>query len=186
MVRWDQLFADLEGELAAARDADVRAEVAERTRIERGRLRLVDRLRPAVGGDIVVAVAGAGTVRGLLIDVGSDWLLLVVSGPPGDVLVALDAVSWISGLGPVSSEPGSEGRVAARLDLRSGLRGIARDRAAVRVVLRDGSELTGTVDRVGADHVELAVHSGDEPRRASAVRSLLTVPVVALALVRPA
>ena len=166
-MRWDRLFADLEAELAAAGAADVRGEVAERTRIEHGRLRLVDRLRPAVGGEVVAAVTGAGTVRGVLVDVGSDWLLMAASPAPGDVLVALDAVMWVSGLGPLSVEPGTEGPVAARLDLRSGLRALARDRVAVRLALRGGDDLARAADAFDR-FLELAP---DDPR-AAMVRSL--------------
>jgi len=64
------------------------------------------------------------------------------------------------------------------------LRGIARDRSAVRLLLRDGSALAGTVDRVGADFVELAAHPAGELRRRVEVRDVLVVPTAALAVVR--
>jgi len=80
--------------------------------------------------------------------------------------------------------PQSEGKVAARLDLGYALRGIARDRSAVSLVLVDGSTCAGTIDRVGADFIEVAEHPAAEARRAEAVIGVRTVPRTALAIVR--
>ena len=45
-------------------------------------------------------------------------------------------------------------------------------------------EVHGTIDRVGRDHVDLAVHDRGEPRREGAVREVRIVPLAALLLVR--
>jgi hypothetical protein len=45
-------------------------------------------------------------------------------------------------------------------------------------------EIIGTIDRVGADFIEVAVHAAWEPRRASAVRLVALVPLTAIVLVR--
>lgn len=185
-VRWDDLFADLEGQLAAERARDLDAEVADRTRRETARLRLVDRLRAAAAEQrpITVSVAGlADPVDGLVTGVGPDWLLLATAS--GETLVVLAAVRWLTRLGARATEPGSEGPVEARFTLAFALRALARDRAHLRLVLRDGATVGGTLDRVGADHVELAEHADDEPRRAGAVRGLRVVPFTALAALRP-
>jgi hypothetical protein len=118
-----------------------------------------------------------------LLDAGVDWVLLEETGLR-EVLVPLAAVLAVTGVGSRSAAPGAEGEVARRLDLRWALRGLARDRAGVAVVLRDGTTVSGTLDRVGADHVDVAEHAPGEPRRASAVRQVRLVPLSALALLR--
>ena len=60
----------------------------------------------------------------------------------------------------------------------------ARDRSAVQIVLDDGSVLGGTLDRVGADYVELAEHPADLPRRAEAVQGVRGVVIAGIAVVR--
>jgi hypothetical protein len=182
-VRWEALFADLEAQAEQLAAAELQAEVADRTRREQALLGLVDRLREAAGHPLGVTVWGAGVVHGRLLDAGPDWLLLEETGAR-DVLVALAAVLGVAGVGARSAVPGSEGEVGRRLDLRWALRGLARDRAGVSVVLRDGSALSGTLDRVGADHVDVAEHAPGEPRRAAAVRQVRMVPLTAIALLR--
>ncbi len=182
-MRWEELFADLESQADAALAAELAAEVAERTRREVGRLRLVDRLRAAPEAVIVVRLRGAGVLTGTVADVGADWVL--IGEPDGrGALVPLREVLALSGLGDRSELPGAEGEVEQRLDLRYALRRLVRDRAAVEVVLGDGTTVAGTLDRVGADHVDLAQHAPDEARRARAVRQVLLIPLSALALVR--
>ena len=175
--------ADLEGQLTAADAAELASEVADRTRREVGLLRLVDRLRPVVGHPVGVVCEGAGSLHGRLLDVGEGWLLLEEGGQR-QLLVATARVLGITGLGSGSEVPGSEGEVGRRLDLRWALRGLARSRAGVQVVLRDASVLGGTLDRVGADHVEVAEHPPGEARRAAAVRQVKVVPLPAVVVVR--
>jgi hypothetical protein len=177
------LFADLEAQAEELAAREFEGEVAERTRIEVGKLRLVDRLRAANGHPIQVSCIGAGSVRGRLDQVGSGWLLLTEE-PGHEVLVALDAVVSLVGLGTLSSAPRSESKVTSRLDLRYALRGIVRDRAPVQLVLVDGTAFDGTLDRVGSDFVEMAEHPRGEPRRASTVQRVRTVPLGAIAAVR--
>ena len=182
-MRFEDLFADLSGQAEAAEQAEAAGEIAERTRAELGRFRLVDRLRPATGGEVIARVQGAGVLQGVLHDVGADWVLL--GEPDGTaVLVPLAAVLALSGVGPRAVAPGSAGPVEERLDLRFALRLLVRDRARVTAVLRDGTAVTGTLDRVAADHVELAQHDLTTERRAAAVQQHLLLPLTALAAIR--
>jgi hypothetical protein len=181
--RWEALFADLEAEYDAAEAAELDAEVRDRARREVARLHLADRLAPSIGHPVVVTARGAGTLRGRLADAAPEWLLL--SEPPSlDCLVPATAVLSISGLGALSTEPGTRGRVAARLTLGYALRGLARRRAGVAVTFADGTTANGTIDRVGGDFLELAEHPAGEARRAGAVRAVRTIPFAALGAVR--
>lgn len=179
-MRWDDLFLDLEAQLAAAETADLAADADQRLRLEVGRTTVVGRLRAAVGHDIALGVGGQ-VIHGRIDGVGPDWLLL--GGPP-ETLLPLAAVGWFQGLGR-ASDVGDPGRVWSRLGLRSALRGLARDRAEVQVHHTAGAPVTGTIDRVGDDHFDLAVHPPGEPRRASAVTAVRTVSLAAVrAIVR--
>ncbi|TFV52299.1 hypothetical protein [Blastococcus sp. TF02A-35] len=182
-MRWQQLFADLQAQFEAAEDAQERAEWASRARAEMGAVRLAERLGGSVGARVTVTCRGAGRVGGVLTEVGSDWLLLA-DDHGRDQLVSVAAVRAVAGLGRRSAAPEDEGPVRARLDLRRALRGLARDRSPVQVVLDDGTVLGGTLDRVGADYVELAEHPADEPRRSGAVREVHALVIDAVAVVR--
>lgn len=188
-MRWDELFGDLEAQLAEAERAEFDAEVSDRTRREAAALRLVDRLRPLAGARLILLLvtggsgAADGYVTGELVDLGPDWVL-VAERLDRQMLVPLHAVVAVRGATRRSGPPDAQPVVSSRLGLGFALRALAKDRAPVRVMLADGSTRTGTFDRVGADFVELAVHAADEPRRAGAVRDVLVVPFAALVLVR--
>jgi hypothetical protein len=182
-VRWEALFGDLEAQAQALDREELDAEVRDRVRRETALLALADRLAPSVGRPLQLHVAGAGLLRATLRDAGPDWLLLEEQGDR-EVLVPSGALLSVSGLRPGAQAPALRGEVGRRLDLRWALRGLARDRAGVAVVLRDGTTVGGTVDRVGADHVELAEHPVAEPRRAAAAQGVRLLPLDALGLLR--
>lgn len=182
-MRWDRLFADLSAEFDAAAEADIEAEIADRTRGERARLRLVDRLRGSADLPVDLGVLGVGVITGVLRGVGPDWCLLQSAG--GDYVVRLAAVLEVRGLAAYSAAPGSEGAVAARFSLAAVVRRLARDRAVVSLIRVDGGVLTGTVEFAGADMLELAYGRADEPdRRTAEIRERRTIPLGAVAVIR--
>jgi hypothetical protein len=182
-MRWQQLFADLEAQLDESARSEFAAEVRDRSRHELSLVRLVDRLRPSVGQQVGVRLPTIGMLDGTLSCVGADWLLLAEAGGR-EALIPLHAIAAIGGLGPVTAVPNSEGWVAARLGFAYALRGLARDRAGTSVYLIDGSTVAGTLDRIGADFVELATHPAGEPRRRDLVRAVLEVPMCGIVALR--
>lgn len=182
-MRWQRLFADLQAEFDENEAAAERAQDASRRRVETGAVRLVDRLAGALGRPVALRCSGAGDVTGELVEVGADWLLLT-DERRREVLVASATVRAVAGLGRATAPAAQPNPVRGRLDLRWALRGLARDRSVVQVVLDDGSSYVGTLDGVGADHVELAEHAADQPRRAGAVRGVRAIALPAVAVVR--
>lgn len=180
-MRWEQLFADLEARVAEDGARAELAEAASRARAETGRVAWLDRVRGATGQQVVLGCGRAGDVPGRVLDVGVDWVLLA-DARQREVLVAAGSVRSVAGLGTLTAEPADDGVVARALDLRRAVRGLARDRAALLCRLDDGTALTGTVDRVGADFLELAEHPLDEPRRRGAVRSVRLVVLASVAV----
>lgn len=182
-MRWERLFDDLEAQLAATDRDEHAAEISDRTRSEVARVQLFDRLREALGAQLELSIEGAGVLSGVLRRVGRGWLLIDVTSRP-EVLVTSLGLLAVRGLPVAAVEPAQLGLVESRLDVGHVLRAVARDRAPVTVVLRDGSSCVGTIDRVGADFVDLAEHAADERRRAGQVTAIRAVAFHAISLVR--
>jgi hypothetical protein len=180
-MRWQALFADLEGQARALEAAERDSEVADRTRAELGQVSLIARLYRQVGKPVQLVVEGPGEVSGRLERIGADWVLVTT---PDETVVSLAAITLVRNLPVESTAPQGVSAVRSRMRLTSVLRAVARDRSAVVVSLRRGLHVGGTPDRVGADWFDLAVHdSGLGPRR-RAVRSRVTIPFSAVATVR--
>ncbi|HEY6794407.1 MAG TPA: hypothetical protein VI248_06965 [Kineosporiaceae bacterium] len=180
-MRWELLFADLEAFADATERAAFESDVADRGRAERAALALTDRLRGHLGAELTFRLLGADTVRGRLADVGPDWVLL---DDGGQVVLPIAAVVGVDGVSRLAATPPDE--LSRRAGLGVVLRRLSRDRVPVRVFLLDGTALTGTIDRVGADHLDLARHAADELRRVGAVRGVVVIRLGALAQIRAA
>ncbi|HET7310783.1 MAG TPA: hypothetical protein VFJ17_05605 [Mycobacteriales bacterium] len=182
-MRWARLFDDLDAQVEAAERAERSAESADLRRLELSRLALSERLAAAEGVQVTVTVEGADPLTGAISRVGAEWLLLQEAAG-GETLVSAPAVVAVTGL-PVASIPSTD-EVDRRLGIGVVLRQLARDRAPVAVATRSGAVFTGTIDRVGVDHVDLAEHAADRPRRASDVLRVRTIATAAISFVRPA
>lgn len=177
--RFDDLFASLEAQIAASVDRDLQADVDEVARATLAELSWTERLRGS-GEVCELEVLGLGAVRGYVERVGKD--VVELAGEDGHPwVVALEAVVTAVGLADLAI-PASRPR--DRLGLAAVLRDLARERAVVRLFRRSSTHLDGTIDRAGADFVDLAEHHRDEPRRPDSVRRICTVPISALAAVR--
>lgn len=168
-MRWERLFADLETQAEACARDDSAARTADLLRVEQAGIALADRLRGSRGAAVVLGLADGVRVSGHLREVADEWALLVADGR--EVVVPTSAVDTVTGLPPRAVQ--SSG-VGARLSLGHVLRGLARDRALVVVRTRGGA-MTGRIERVGRDHLDLDTSAAREgsPRtqsRAACVR----------------
>ncbi|MCC3274011.1 hypothetical protein MUK71_11670 [Arthrobacter zhangbolii] len=179
-MRWDALFRDMEAQMAAADERHAAGEISERVRVELGGISLQDRLRSQSGRELVVDLGRAGTLRGVLRHVGAGWVVL--ERERGSALAALAHVVSVRGLDRFA-EPAAR---ALNLGIASALREISRDRSIVALRLAgkaSGEVLHGTIDRVGADFVELAVVAAGEERRPGNVSAVHLLPTSAVAAV---
>ena len=198
-MRWDELFDDLESQLEQELTAEEVDLQAEEERLRLARLGIRDRLRAlavAVGDEeermLRLVLADGEQVTVVPATFGRDWLageLVEESGRRPQCVFPIDAIDGIllergqvmASLRPVVEE--SSGALSARLGLPFVLRDICRRRASVDLRLRS-RRLHGTIDRVGRDHLDIAIHEQGEPRRESAISEHRVVRLSELALVR--
>jgi hypothetical protein len=176
-ARFDDLLAGIAAEVAAADAAALDADIAEMERAARAEARLLDRLRGQRRASI--EIVGSGQIVGDIAAVGRD--VVVLAADEGDWAVAAWGIAAVIELGSGAREPIS---ASERLGLASVARAWARQRSVVRVARIGAVPLDGTIDAVGADHLDLAEHDPGEPRRPEAVRRMVTVPLGAIAAIR--
>jgi hypothetical protein len=198
-MRWDNLFDDLESQLEQELTAEEVDLQAEEERLRLARLGIRDRLRslssaPATDDrSLHLLLADSSRVTVLPATFGRDWMageLLEQSGKRPQCVVALDAIDGatlsrdqvLQSLGGTGAEE-SPSSLSARLGMPFVLRDLCRRRQPVELRLRDG-QLYGTIDRVGRDHIDLAVHEPGTPRRESAVREYRVVRLSQIVMLR--
>ena len=179
-MRWEALFADLEAQLAAARAASDEAAAADLLRMEQARVALADRLAGSIAQGLKVRTGNGQGFSGRLAYVGAEWLVLAEG--QRSVLVPFAAILSVEGLGrAVAPRPAG---IHARLGLASAYRALARDRAQVSVYAGSPATVSeGTLDRVGADFLEVALVPPGEHRRPASVRAVVALPFAAVAAV---
>jgi hypothetical protein len=189
-MRWDRLFDDLETQLDHDRREEARALALEAERARVGRLGLRERIAAMSASD-------GGTVRLDLVDgtslqvrptsFGRDWIGGVIAGRAGaHCVVPVGAIAAVAAsrrqveesLTPQAASTG----LIERIGLAFALRDLGRRRAGVDVRTLDG-RTHGTIDRVAADHLDLALHEPGAPRRERDVRGYRIVPFARIVLV---
>ncbi len=189
-VRWERFFEDLQDQFDAEWDAERTALAAEAERLRLSRVTLRNRLvalASSPGAPLAVDIGGESLI-GRVSAVGQDWAAL--QQPSGaTAIVRLDAVIAVTGEQSALARsalpsPGGTPSLTERMPLGYLLRDLARRRAAITLTLRDGTVVSGTADRAGADHLDLALHEPGTPRRAASVTGLRLVMFAAVRWLR--
>jgi hypothetical protein len=199
-MRWDKLFDDLESQLENEITADDLEVDAEDERLRLGRLTMRDRIvslhaDSSEHSPLTLSVVLVTGTRLILrpATIGRDWMsadLCDDGGRPAPCIVPFAALAGISlGAGQIAPSlammPSSgHPSLSLRLGLSYVLRDLCRRRRSVSLLLIAG-EVHGTIDRVGRDHLDIAVHERGAVRRETAVSEYRLVPFSSVALVRP-
>lgn len=161
-----------------------------------GAARHADPAEPAAT-TVRLLLSGDRTVDVRPLSFGRDWFsaeLVEQSGRRSPCIIPLAAVTGLaltraqverSLHGPADAGAVPGGTLSARLGLGYVLRDLCRRRRAVELRLVAGPALHGTIDRVGRDHVDLAVHEAGVPRRDREVIQYRIVPLTQVELVVP-
>lgn len=188
-MRWDNLFDDLTSQLEQELDSESALLASEDERVRIARLPLRDRIVSLV----TARAAPAGTLRFTLtngerlrldpVNIGQDWVAGVIVN---SAQVSAQCVLPFSAIATLELEcthlerslarGGSASEsISARLDFGLVLRDLCRRRCALTLTLAGGTH-HGTIDRVGSDHLDLAVHERGAARRERDVERFLIVP----------
>ena len=210
-MRWESLFDDLESQLEHELGAEEAQLAAEEERLRLGRLSLRARLSALAAGPEGAPGFGSGDSAGVLrielrsgalvsvraLTFGKDWFAgeLVAAGVRRpQCVIPFAAISGVlldrGGVErSLREQPGASARLAERIGLSFVLRDLCRRRAAVE--LDCGGNLSGaarvlhgTIDRVGRDHCDLAMHDVGVPRRSALVTGYRIVPFDQLMMLR--
>lgn len=196
-MRWDNLFDDLEGQLEHELNADSGDLRAEEERLRLGRLSLRNRLvsltadhDPGAGRVLRLALVTGETVTLRPTTFGRDWFAAELLGTARatQCVIPLDAIAAVI-LAPGDVDPSlapeseSAARIMERIGLPFVLRDLCRRRKSVEISTPAGV-LSGTIDRVGRDHLDLAVHAPGTVRRSRDVTQYRIIPLRQIQLVR--
>ena len=193
-MRWNRFFEDLEHELDSELEVQQASVDGEAERLRVSRLELRTRFLALSGSGVMLELSGGSLLIGRLVAVGADWIGLIRE-PGGAALVPLRSIhairigreamlaSVVAGAGRDSAKP-ARTSLSERQTFGYVLRDLARRRIAVVLQQNDERALAGTIDRVGADHLDLALHDRGAPRREAEVSGYRIVPLAAVAWVQ--
>ena len=186
-MRWDRFFDDLEDQLASEWEAERAVLDTEAERLRLSRVTLRERLRGLPASAVSsFEFVDATVLTGEVVAVGADWVGISLRPVRGAVLAPLGGIvavgvgeeDLLSSARPEAA-PSARG-LAERMSIGFVLRDLARRRVPVTLHTAHGRVLAGTIDRAGADHLDLALHDAGAPRRTAEVRGYRMVPFVSI------
>lgn len=183
-VRWEELFVDIEMQFEQQLDAERGDLAVEAARLSWARRGLVERLSEH-GGAVKLVLADARVVELSIDSTGADWVAgeARLGERTRGTVVPIAAIASVLPRGDqsdprsVTNGPIRPAGLAGRLGLAFVLRDLCRRRVPIDLHTLVGIR-HGTIDRVGADHLDLAEH--DAGASLPAERRLRLVPLAAI------
>ncbi|HWH25760.1 MAG TPA: hypothetical protein VNT53_03860 [Pseudolysinimonas sp.] len=193
-MRWENLFDDLESQLAQELGADEVEILAEEERLRVGRLALRDRIRSMMQCDdtLMLDLIDGQRIPLHVRTVARDWIAGEISpagSRRGSCVVPIASIAAVTPgseqlmMGLAAPPTGEPTDLSLRLGLSFVLRDLCRRRATIEVRTRSG-HFFGTIDRVGRDHFDLAEHDPASPRHNREVTAIRILSTSELALIR--
>jgi hypothetical protein len=193
-MRWDRFFDDLEDQLASEWEAERAALETEAERLRVSRISLRERLLALVardrdGAPLAFELADESVLTAEVTGVGADWVALQSTAARGGatlaplgsiVVIGMPHADVLRSARPVLPVAGMIDRMTFGFVVRD----LVRRRIAVAVAMMGGRVLAGTIDRAGADHLDIALHEAGLPRRADLVTGHRIVPFASIAWIR--
>jgi hypothetical protein len=197
-MRWERLFQDLEDQLDRETDAELEDIARDEERLRIARLPLIDRVRDFLGepGSAPAAIVSVSqaVLTCTVLRCGRDWTLVQVHEPrdiAGTALMPVTALRSIR-IGALddtqlsrfrgNTATGSSRQLSSDIAFTFVLRDLCRRRRHV-VIRCDMDEIPGTIERVGKDHLDIAIHPVGISRSAQAVSHVVIVPLTRIDLV---
>jgi hypothetical protein len=194
---FDTLFQDLENQLERELDAEMVNRLEDEERERRSKLTLRERLialqRSHNAVNLFASMRDGREMTFTIKNMGKDWVALDVTEPSelrGPVICALHALRSVrlpkecvkeslgTPIGEVSDHDISAltgtARLAEKVNLAFVLRDVSRRRKQVMIHTTEGT-MTGTIDHVGLDHLDIAEQAG---RQILALREVLYVQMI--------
>jgi len=165
-VRWDRLFAELEGQAA---DLEIEERDALVHELRDGEWADTS-WRDLVGGHVVLEVVGLGRLEGEA-QLVTESVIHLAAGPVEHVVAGTAVLEVV--VAERRADPATS--VTSRLGWGHVLRAARDDRDRVRLTRSDGLSFDGEVDVVGGDFVRLATSAGR-------TRTVLFAAIAALTL----
>ncbi len=178
-----RIFEELEAEFEAGLRREAEQEAVAGLRAELGETRHWEALARRLGAELLVHTS-TRTFRGSLVASYQDFCVLR-SASDAQHLIPYGPATTISL--PLRRQPPQPVPPASHYRFALALRELARRREPVRLELAAGGTVTGTIELVGADYLELAEHDPNEARRETALtgRRLLGLAAIAIVILPP-
>lgn len=153
-MQWDEVFAELEAEFAAALREEDEAELAAMLHAEAATVTLADRIRGRKGHALQVRLRNGEIRSGKLQEANNVWLMLHDEHRRCLIPHAALSSAW-----PLAAAAPPLQGVSAKLTLGHALRALAAQSLSV-YLLTDGGSVRGRIGRVGADFCDVHAKTG--------------------------